>query len=490
MLDKMIGVSPPQAGKAHESEVRNSKDFRGSGDKASQYRLDFEKALKEKAQAQKRDLEKRNETERRDELRAEKNRKSSGGTKKKMTEVDDKMVSNGMASKENVVEIPVSKEQETAKIKVSSEKANETVAAGQEALVGALTSQKEALQESPSANLSPLDAEVSVDAEVPLNAEQMKALKAMQEAQQAAQAESTGGLNAVEKELGAAVQYESQKSVLKEQTDAGELPLNKSEKAAQSTAQRFEKDVLAQLQRDSSGMNSGSFSQSEEKGSFDKESSTDLKGEVYGNDLHQAAGQSHTGFKAHLDAVQVTKGLETSQAMPEGQREANINEIMNQAQYLVKKGGGEVSVTMSPEGMGQVQLKVQLLNGKLNIEMQTHDREVKKMIEDSLSDLKSGLAAHRLSLEHVKIDTVNATNADNTAQMQSNLHQGQDQSRSRDFFGELQQQSQQGSHHGGQRGSNRESGLNIAPSSISSVSQAQGLRTYGGTKGATINRVA
>lgn len=84
--------------------------------------------------------------------------------------------------------------------------------------------------------------------------------------------------------------------------------------------------------------------------------------------------------------------------------EPNVKEILNQAQYLVTQGGGEVSVKMSPEGMGEVHLKVMLENGKMSVEMNTHDKAVQKMIQDSLSDLKSSLAAHQISVEHVTLN--------------------------------------------------------------------------------------
>ena len=205
--------------------------------------------------------------------------------------------------------------------------------------------------------------------------------------------------------------------------------------------------------------------------------------------MHQSAGQSHSAFKNHLEASGGAAAAVQSDAQLESNRETNINEIMNKAQYLVKKGGGEVTVKMSPEGMGEVQLKVILQNGKLNVEMQTADKNVKKLIEESLSDLKSGLAAHRLSLEHVKIDTVNATNTDNSAQLQSNLHQGGSENRSRDLWQETQNQMDQRSNQRSGFDSARNSSV-AAPVNTSTVSQAQALRTYGGTKGATINRVA
>lgn len=484
MLDKMIGVSPPQqVGPAHESKATGPADLRDTAG-AKSYKLDFEQALKQKQAQQKKDLEKKSAEARHEkDLRADKNKKSSGGTKKKMTEVDEKMVSNGMASKESTLETPAS-EVQSAKIQVNP---TETKPAAQ--AVVELNSADVALAQKSQGGQGLSETEGDIEAQ--LKAAIEKNAQASGETPQAPEAQSH--LNAIEQELGEAVQYQAQVNAKPNMSaDAKALAQAKTDEAAtsQTASSGFEQNVLSQLQRDG-GSQASTSGDSHERGSSSQRDG-DLKADLVGNELHQAAGQSHTNFKSHIEAGAV-KGMLDSNAQLEGHREANINELMNQAQYLVKKGGGEVTVKMSPEGMGEVQLKVQLLNGKLSVEMQTQDRDVKKMVEDSLSDLKSGLAAHRISLEHVKINnTVAATNADNSAQMQSNLNHGGQDRQARDSFGEMQQQMNQNMQ---QRSSNSSAslsstGVSVAPRTISQVSQAQALRTYGGTKGATINRVA
>ncbi|WP_413582655.1 flagellar hook-length control protein FliK [Bdellovibrio sp. HCB288] len=113
------------------------------------------------------------------------------------------------------------------------------------------------------------------------------------------------------------------------------------------------------------------------------------------------------------------------------ENEASVKQLMDQAQYLIKKGGGEVKVQMSPEGMGTIHLKVMLQDGKVNLQMQADSPEAKKSIESSLVDLKNSLAAHKLSVENVKVDVVNTTSADTATQNQNNTNgQGQrDQAR-------------------------------------------------------------
>lgn len=486
MFEKMIGVSPPQVGKAQDSKV-NKSDFRETAESKSLYKFDFDKALKEKVNKQQRDLEKKQELAKREELRADKKeKKSSGGIKKKMTDVDDKMVSNGMASKENVVEIPSSKEQELAEIQVNpNEKLNglvERFSLADEAALAKMTFTETAPDQSA---LSEAGQQI-VDAQA-LKAQANGMVPPAEVAPQA------GKQNSLEGDLEAAVGFQPNAEMVQANKDlVNKLKSFESElkpATEEAKANLFEKNVLAQLQKDSAFNSNQSSSQGDQGASFENKDKSDLKGEMLNNQLHQASGQSHSQFKTHLDGAAGLQHKADANSSLENHREANINEIMSKAQYLVNKGGGEVTVKMSPEGMGEVHLKVQLLDGKLNIEMQTQDKNVKKLIEESLSDLKSGLAAHRLSLEHVKIDTVNATNADNNTQMQSNLHQGGGEGRGREFWnetqGQMNQQSQKRFSSEASHNANR-----TAATPVTRTSQAQALRTYGGTKGATVNRVA
>jgi flagellar hook-length control protein FliK len=78
-------------------------------------------------------------------------------------------------------------------------------------------------------------------------------------------------------------------------------------------------------------------------------------------------------------------------------------EIIKQAQIMIKKGGGEMNVEMKPEGMGQVHLKVALDNGQVNIQMMAQNDKVKRLLEDGIHELKSNLVAHKLQVESLKV---------------------------------------------------------------------------------------
>lgn len=122
---------------------------------------------------------------------------------------------------------------------------------------------------------------------------------------------------------------------------------------------------------------------------------------------------------------------------PEQNEAAAVKQIMNQAQYLIKRGGGEMNVEMTPEGMGKIHLKVMLQDGKVNLQMAADTQDAKKAIESSLAELKTSLAAQKLSMENVKVDVVNATSTDTATQNQTNLNHGQRDQQTRQFWNQF-----------------------------------------------------
>lgn len=83
--------------------------------------------------------------------------------------------------------------------------------------------------------------------------------------------------------------------------------------------------------------------------------------------------------------------------------------LLNQAQVLIQKGGGEMKLEMSPEGMGSVQMRLKVMDGKVELQLSAENKEVKKVLENSIQDLKASLAAHKLVVDQVRVDVVNQT---------------------------------------------------------------------------------
>jgi len=216
------------------------------------------------------------------------------------------------------------------------------------------------------------------------------------------------------------------------------------------------------------------------------------------NDLAAQVSALHTGqrsFQSHLGAAAGAAGAARAakpNAETDAMKDSNVREVMNQAKYLVTAGGGEMTVKMTPEGMGEVNLKVMLDNGKINIEMNAQDKSVKKMLEESLSDLKSSLASHQMRVEHVKINNVVAVDTNNQAQFQSDAN-----SSNSSFQNRQQQEMNMQNFANSNSGRGREQGsMSYQTSQQQSVQtpitkSAQGRAAYvAANKGSSVNVVA
>ncbi|MES3039293.1 MAG: flagellar hook-length control protein FliK [Bdellovibrionota bacterium] len=93
-----------------------------------------------------------------------------------------------------------------------------------------------------------------------------------------------------------------------------------------------------------------------------------------------------------------------------------IQQLMNQAQVLLKNGGGEMKVQLNPEGLGTVNLRVALQDGKLSVHMAADHKDTKDMLEGSISELRSSLNAQHFTVDNIKVDVVKGTSTDNNSQ--------------------------------------------------------------------------
>lgn len=165
--------------------------------------------------------------------------------------------------------------------------------------------------------------------------------------------------------------------------------------------------------------------------------------------VHHASGQTHAA-KALGNETQQSFGallagasaMGANAATDQADNKATVQQLMNQANFMIKKGGGEAKVQLNPEGLGEIQMKVSVNDGKVGIEMSAETKEAKKLIESSLSDLKSSLNQHRLGLETVKVDVGNQTSSENKnseqQSQQRQMNQQQDQkNQAREFWNQF-----------------------------------------------------
>lgn len=144
-----------------------------------------------------------------------------------------------------------------------------------------------------------------------------------------------------------------------------------------------------------------------------------------------------------------------------GDEQQNIREMVKQANVMLKRGGGEMKIEMTPEGMGKVHLKVAVENGQVSVQMLTESDSAKRLLEKGLGDLRSSLAEHQLKVEHVKVDV--------GQDIQKHMDQQAGQEQARNFAREFMQQQRE------ERQGMREGAFAM-----------RGLGSYGGNKRAPI----
>jgi len=107
----------------------------------------------------------------------------------------------------------------------------------------------------------------------------------------------------------------------------------------------------------------------------------------------------------------------------------NIQQVMDKARVLANQGGGEMKVKLAPEGLGNVDLKVKVESGQVQVDLLTDTPEAKKLIESNLGDLKSNLELHKLSLDKFKVNTADR------AETQPDLNRDTGRENAREFLG-------------------------------------------------------
>jgi len=153
-----------------------------------------------------------------------------------------------------------------------------------------------------------------------------------------------------------------------------------------------------------------------------------------GGDSSQMGAVSHSKEKSSLTPENITLAPATQIKVPTADEAANLRTIIQSSRYLVQRGGGEMKVQLQPEGMGNIDLKVAINNGKVDIQMLTESKETKRMLESGMDELRASLIQHKLSLDNVRVDTHNKSGTESN---NNNNFFNQEREQARDFLNQF-----------------------------------------------------
>jgi flagellar hook-length control protein FliK len=118
---------------------------------------------------------------------------------------------------------------------------------------------------------------------------------------------------------------------------------------------------------------------------------------------------------------------------------ANAQDVVRNAQLLLRNGGGEMKMQLKPEGVGEIHLKVAVKDGQVAVQMLTESDSAKKLLENGIEDLKTSLAQNKLHVDALKIEV--GTEMAKQRFEQSQQESGREQARqlAQDFLGSFRQ---------------------------------------------------
>ncbi len=222
-----------------------------------------------------------------------------------------------------------------------------------------------------------------------------------------------------------AVPKVSAPQVSAEQVVAAEsLPISDSGMAKENLSQLSKKTENIQMQL-------GNLEKSMK--SMDKDTDTPQ------HDLHSNSQPSDVIFTPDKQVAQTntfSTELNASTDRSAKSDNPNIQQIINQANVMIRRGGGEMKMQLNPEGLGNVKLKVKVEDGKVGIQMIADTADAKRLLESSIGDLKANLSQHKMTVDAFKVDV--SDKFSDSLNQQSDLNREE----ARQFLGQFREQNQ------------------------------------------------
>jgi len=118
----------------------------------------------------------------------------------------------------------------------------------------------------------------------------------------------------------------------------------------------------------------------------------------------------HQSFDPQLVGVSASIKSAVASELPQSAKIPDVNQerIYQAAQLLVEKGGGSAKIKLSPEGMGEIELRIRVLGDNVNVQFVAENSETKEIFEKSIQKLKSQLEAQNLKVDSLSVQVAEA----------------------------------------------------------------------------------
>ena len=113
----------------------------------------------------------------------------------------------------------------------------------------------------------------------------------------------------------------------------------------------------------------------------------------------------------------------------------SLNGVATGIRTLSPNGGGEMKIRLNPDHLGELHVKVVTQGNQVGLQIQASDERARKILEESMSSLKTSLAAQHLTLGQIDL-TVAQAPSQSSGDMQNQAQQGQSQQQFGDLLGQ------------------------------------------------------
>lgn len=142
------------------------------------------------------------------------------------------------------------------------------------------------------------------------------------------------------------------------------------------------------------------------------------------------------------DSQAFDNSLQEAMILPNEANEKNIDAIVQNAKTVLEDGGGSMEIHLQPEGLGKVQLKVAVVDGKASVEILAENAQAKRSLEEGLLDIRQALEGKQLYVDTLKVEMSQDYQKD-FSQHNQQMHDQQNRDFAEQFLGQFREEREQ-----------------------------------------------
>lgn len=120
--------------------------------------------------------------------------------------------------------------------------------------------------------------------------------------------------------------------------------------------------------------------------------------------------------KRGADTLNTVLGSKLATVLTRSLEQTVMEQVVNKFQNVLRTGVHEMKLTLHPESLGEVRLKIEIHNNVVTTRMQVESTQIKQIVESNLGQLKNALAEHNLQAGSFEVNVSLSNKGEHDAQ--------------------------------------------------------------------------